>query len=285
MTDKMLVSLHGGHSGQFCTHASDNLEEMVLRYIELGFTHVGISEHMPSPYSEFMYDDEKEAGFTPELLLEKFGLYIKECERLKLKYKEKINLYTGFETETFPGSEEYIFFLIKQFKPDYIVGSVHHVNGYSFDFSKKHYADAVNSCSGILNFYRRYFDIQYEMLVRLKPQVAGHFDLVRIFDKDYDSRIKEKTISDKIDRNLQAIKELDIIMDFNQRALFKNMKEPYPANSIFKKAVEMGIKIVAGDDSHDVQSVGYNFESAVKTLENHGVIMTTDIFSRFFNKN
>ena len=48
LEDKIeLVSLHGGHSGEFCSHARDTLEEMVLAYIDQGFDRVGITEHMP----------------------------------------------------------------------------------------------------------------------------------------------------------------------------------------------------------------------------------------------
>ena len=31
------ASIHGGHSGQFCLHARDRLEDIIKRYIELGF--------------------------------------------------------------------------------------------------------------------------------------------------------------------------------------------------------------------------------------------------------
>ncbi len=31
------VSIHGGHSGEFCSHAQDSLEEMVQEYIRQGF--------------------------------------------------------------------------------------------------------------------------------------------------------------------------------------------------------------------------------------------------------
>jgi len=44
MTNKNLISLHGGHSGQFCSHAKDDLEDILLRYMDLGFTRVGITE-------------------------------------------------------------------------------------------------------------------------------------------------------------------------------------------------------------------------------------------------
>ena len=42
----MPLSFHS-HSGQYCMHAKGNLEDIVLSAIAKGFTHYGLSEHMP----------------------------------------------------------------------------------------------------------------------------------------------------------------------------------------------------------------------------------------------
>ena len=55
----MPISSHS-HSGQFCKHAFSTLEEVVLRAIEVGFTHYGLSEHMPRYLPEDLYDEEIE---------------------------------------------------------------------------------------------------------------------------------------------------------------------------------------------------------------------------------
>ena len=54
----MPISAHS-HSGQFCKHAFSTLEEVVLRAIEVGFTHYGLSEHMPRYDPGDLYDEEK----------------------------------------------------------------------------------------------------------------------------------------------------------------------------------------------------------------------------------
>jgi histidinol phosphatase-like PHP family hydrolase len=61
------VSVHGGHSGEFCTHAVDSLEEVVQAYVQGGFSWVGITEHMPPAADRWVFDDEREAGLpVPE---------------------------------------------------------------------------------------------------------------------------------------------------------------------------------------------------------------------------
>jgi len=62
MTHKNLISLHGGHSGEFCSHAKDDLEDILLRYMDLGFTRVGITEHIPPSREDFLYPDEQNLG-------------------------------------------------------------------------------------------------------------------------------------------------------------------------------------------------------------------------------
>ncbi|MDY0362328.1 MAG: histidinol-phosphatase [Desulforegulaceae bacterium] len=280
----MLLSLHGGHSSEFCNHASGDLEAMIEKYIDLGFTHVGISEHIPPYNDKLMYEDEKSAGLTSEIIFNRFELYTFKCEELKKKYKKQITIFRGFETETYSGYEKYIPALIKRFEPDYVVGSVHHINDICFDSSLYDYKNAVDSCKGLENFYNAYFDLQYEMLLEIKPQVAGHLDLVRIFDPDYENTMKEKSIREKISRNLRAIKDYGIIIDYNQRALLKNMKEPYPCKMIFDEAIDLGIKIVPGDDSHSNDDVGFNIDYAMDFLINQGVTLTDEIFLNFFKK-
>lgn len=63
----MPVTSHS-HSGEFCTHGNGSLEEIVSRAVELGFTHYGLSEHMPRYRREDLYDNEVEVGIFNEIL-------------------------------------------------------------------------------------------------------------------------------------------------------------------------------------------------------------------------
>lgn len=53
----MPISLHS-HSGQFCKHAFSTLEDVVLRVLDVGFEHYGLSEHMPRFLPEDLYEEE-----------------------------------------------------------------------------------------------------------------------------------------------------------------------------------------------------------------------------------
>lgn len=269
-----LVSVHGGHSGQFCNHATDSLEEIVLEYIKKGYSWVGVTEHAPAISDDLLYPDQKAAGLTPEFLIDRFGNYMTECRRLQKKYEDQITLIPAMEIETYSGYEKFVPFLIKEFSPDYIVGSVHFVDDCGFDYSQKQYDATTAKVGSVEQMYLRYFDIQYEMIELLKPSVVGHFDLIRIFDPGYKSRILQPEIHKKIVRNLDCIKKHDLIMDFNLRSLLKGADEPYISEPILTLAKEMNIAVVPGDDSHGIPNVGLNVEKGIKILQRHG--FTTD---------
>lgn len=73
----MPISLHS-HSGQFCKHAFCSLEEVVVRAMEAGFTHYGLSEHMPRYEIEDLYEEEVEVSFAFELKLKYQDTRIKQ---------------------------------------------------------------------------------------------------------------------------------------------------------------------------------------------------------------
>jgi len=269
------VSVHGGHSGQFCNHASNTLEEVIQQYISKGFSWVGITEHSPVPRTELLYPDELESGMTAETRLAHFASYIEECRRLQHKYRDTIRIFAGMEIETCVGYADYIPELLRTFKPDYIVGSLHHVDDYGFDYNPEQYRQTAEQYGGVDELYCRYFDLQNEMLQALKPAVVGHFDLIRIFDTDYHTRLRKPEIWQRVLRNLQTVKELDLILDLNLRALAKGATEPYISRPILHEACTLGISVLPGDDSHGVASVANHLEKGIALLQEVG-FSTTD---------
>ena len=270
MESPSLISLHGGHSGQFCCHAENRLEEIVCAYIEKGFKRVGITEHMPPVSDLLLYPDEKKQGLTARDLYQRFARYMTEVNRLKSVYQSDIRIHVGMETETYAGYLPHVKKLIHDFQPDYIVGSVHHVDDICFDYSRQEYDRAVRHCGSHEAMYLRYFDLQFEMINNLHPFVVGHFDLIRIHDPGYEQHLLSPVIQEKILRNLSLIKELGLVMDFNLRPLARGEKEPYLTLALLKTIKKLGIPVVPGDDSHGRDQAGGHVARAIQTLETLG---------------
>ena len=268
-TSAPLVSIHGGHSGQF-GDGSDSLEEIVCAYIHNGFEWVGITEHIPPVSARFLLSEKIEEGHTTESLLERFAEYNSVARLLQSKYRDSIQILVGFETECYTGYVAHVESLRSRFQPDYIVGSVHHVRDTVIDGSQQLYAQAIEKVGGIDALFCEYFDQQYELLGVLKPEVVGHFDLIRMHDKGYLQRLEIHAIKARVRRNLEKIKELGSILDFNVRAFEKGGTEPYVSRSILEMALDLGVPCVPGDDSHGVAGVGLNLEKGIEILEQTG---------------
>lgn len=264
------VSAHGGHSGPFCGHARDTLESILDEYVRQEFAWVGITEHMPPLRKRFMYPEEAAAGESLSSLRQRFHRYVARCRSLQEELSDRIRVYVGFETESYPGALQWARQLRDEYRPDYIVGSIHHLEDIGFDLSAASYRAAVDRAGGIEALYRRYFDRQYELIVRLRPQVVGHFDLIRLYDPDYRIRLKHPDIQKKIHRNLEAIRQLGLAIDVNARAYLKGFDEPYPSIAILQQAIAAGIFLLPGDDSHDIQSVGAYLDDVLGLLQTLG---------------
>jgi histidinol-phosphatase (PHP family) len=269
-TNPFPVSVHGGHSGQFCNHAKNSLEEIVRAYIDRGYPWVGITEHMPPASDAYLYPEEKQAGLDADAILARFAEYMTVCRRLQSKYADRIEILVGFETEYYEGSIDLVRRLIGRFSPDYVVGSVHHVKEVPFDYSPEKYREASDRCGGLDRLYAAYFDQQFEMLRALKPRVVGHLDLIRIYDPEYSARLVKPSIWEKILRNLEWVKRLGLILDLNLRPLSRGEEEPYLSAPILKQAIDMGIDVVPGDDSHGIDTIGKYMAVAIEMLQAAG---------------
>lgn len=262
--------MHGAHSSDFCNHAHSPLADMVAAYHERGFAWVGLTEHIPVPEERFLFPEERAAGITLAAMYDRFRRYSAAARKLQREYAGRMRILVGFETEAFSGYAPWIEKLRAEFKPDYIVGSVHHIDDICYDGLAESYQHALAELGSHTALYCRYFDRQFEMLTALRPEVVGHFDLIRIFDSDYRLRWADPAIRERITRNLRLIKELDLILDFNLRALLKGAKEPYISRPILLEARELGISVVPSDDSHSVAEVGANMAEGIRILHELG---------------
>jgi histidinol-phosphatase (PHP family) len=260
------ISLHGGHSGQYCDHARDTLADIVAAYHEAGFECVGLTEHMP-PFGEAgLYPDEVELGRSAGWMEARFALYVAEARELARKYTDRMRILVGMESEWYPGCARWVADLRRYHGLDYVVGSVHHVRGVCFDFSRDAYDKTSALCGGTSRMYAAYFDEQLEMMRETRPEVVGHFDLVRLHDPDYLQTLALPEAWERVMRNLEWIRDAGAILDINARALLKGQAEPYVCAPILDAAAKLGIGVAYGDDAHGVTDVGYGFEQVEEML-------------------
>lgn len=261
-------SYHGGHSGQFCRHAKGDLERVVERAIEAGFTHYGLSEHCPRYRSEDLFPGEEDLG--PEGLVRNFEAYSAFARGLRERIDGRIDLLIGFETERLPPGDwlARMRTLRERFKPDYIVGSVHDVDGLCIDFKPETTAEIAEAVGGREELQVRYFDALADLVSQLKPEVVGHLDLIRKFDGPNPSF--SPRVHQHISRALEAVKAVDGLMEINVATHRRGLGPVYPLPEILAEALRMGIDITLGDDSHGAHDVGVGLDAGLAAIGKAG---------------
>jgi histidinol-phosphatase (PHP family) len=265
------ISLHGGHSGQYCDHARDTLAHIVAAYHDAGFECVGLTEHMPPFDDAWLYPDEAGLGRTAKWMQARFASYVAEARALQHAYRGRMGILVGMESEWYPGCAEWVRELRQHHELDYVVGSVHHVRGVCFDFSSESYDKAVALCGGKSRMYAAYYDGQLELLQEIRPEVVGHLDLIRLHDPDYLQTMTQPEVWGRIMRNLEWIRDAGAILDVNARALLKGQPEPYVCAPILDAAAKLGIGVAYGDDVHGVADVGCEFARVKELLAQRGI--------------
>lgn len=176
-----------------------------------------------------------------------------------------MTILVGMETEWFSedkSSAENILSL--RAKVDYLVGSVHHLFGIPIDFSPEMFMKVLEKCDQNIHVvYNEYFDSQFEMLVEIKPEVVGHFDLIRLYtstSQKFTSNFTKSTW-DKIIRNIKFIASYGGLIELNSRAFRKGLKAAYPLQDILSEMIKIGTKFTLSDDSHGPDDVGLHYKS------------------------
>lgn len=285
----MPISLHS-HSGQFCKHAVGTLESVVEAAIGRGFISYGLSEHMPRDRIVDLYPEEHH--INPSELEEQFDRFILEASRLKRAHSSTISLLIGIETELI--NRSITFDLLDrtlsrhQDSLDYLVGSVHHVNEIPIDFDPNIFQQALQSLQSphdpndpqkspdpqspelLYRLCETYFDNQYDLIDRYRPEVIGHFDLCLLFNPDLELA-NQPAVWAKLERNIRLAISYGALFEVNSASIRKGWATPYPSPSILKLIISLDGRLTLSDDSHGPDRVGSNYHRTLEYLKSHHV--------------
>ncbi|KAI7827796.1 Polymerase/histidinol phosphatase-like protein [Kickxella alabastrina] len=228
------------HSGQFCRHASGSLEAVIKAAIDKGMI-----AHVPRSRTQDLYPEESD--MAPSDLSTAFAEYVSEAQRLRANLQEAKQLRANYQL-------------------DYLVGSLHHIDEMPLDFSQASYDAIVLKYGGDrAAMFRRYFDLQLDLLRELQPEVIGHFDLVRIFHP-YGNTIAGLAEVDPLEDAFSEVRQLAVrnieyaigygaIFEINSRAWKKGLRDAYPQRDLLAEILSRGGRVTISDDSHGAQDV------------------------------
>jgi len=261
-----------------------------------------------------------QSDLKPADLESAYLAFLEEAIRLRGLYADRISLLIGLETDYITDLDlsHTSQLLNRRTDIDYIVGSVHHVNGVSIDFDRPTWIRAiltvvdgkhgstmdVSPNSGTVSlpevegaggippmedlriFLLAYFDAQYDMLVRLQPEVMGHIDLCLLWTPEISLQGEGmEPVWDKVRRNVEYVVSYGGLFEANAAAIRKGWKSSYPNPDILKVGgsdsvtseltlqliMELGGRLCLSDDSHGVSYVGLNYLKMKQYLVDQGV--------------
>ncbi len=229
----MTIDLHN-HT-KLCNHATGEVEEYIQRAIDAGVGIFGFSDHAPMDF-----DQKYRMSF------EQMSEYEAKIKEAKDKFKGQIDIRLGYEVDWIEGLVDE---RVVKAEVDYLIGSVHFLNGWGFDnpeFIGKY--DEVD----ITEIWVEYFK-QIEAMAKSELfDIVGHLDLIKVFKFMSDADIREIA-----NDALNAIAMAGMSIELNSAGLRKPIKEPYPSLELLELAYEKNIPITFGCDAHSPEQVGF----------------------------
>lgn len=187
----------------------------------------------------------RKAHLTPQDLSDTFDRYLTEANRLKELYKDKITLLVGLETEYIDADGlSKLGRILKDSSSsiDYIVGSVHHCDELPIDFDQPQFDNVLSLQPGsgeherFSSLFKKYFENQFELINRLRPEVIGHFDLCRLYYPEMDFR-QFPDVWEQIERNIELAVSYGGLFELNASAFRKGWKTGYPGVEVFDVSI------------------------------------------------
>ncbi len=234
---------------RFCNHAVGDVEDYVKAAIEFNLVELGMTDHGPIPEYFMNEEDYKRTWSYENMKVETIPLYLKQIEDCKIKYGDKINILSGFETEYLDKQRDFYIDLRK--RVDYLNLGIHfyEYNGKLIDTYRDINYDTVDG----------YLETVKKALETNLFNVLVHPDL---FMYDYKDKFGNWSFDEKCERITREIIELcirkDVYVEVNANglkyAIDRNNKDlwRYPYVKFWEIAKEYkDLKILIGADAHN----------------------------------
>ena len=256
----MLVNLHT-HTKR-CRHASGCDEDYVKAAISEGFTALGFSDHAPYIYPNGYVSTYK---MTPD----ETGEYFSSLLDLREKYKGKIDIYIGFETEYYPDLWERTLEFWRGFPLDYLILGQHFTsNEYNATPELRSHASFRQGGNEKIT---RYVDLAIAAIKTEKITYIAHPDIIRAENYDLDHYRAEMR------RLIASAKRADIPLEIN--LLGVREERHYPSECFFELCGELSPKVVIGFDAHSPEAMTdmSAYKKALEIVRKYSLDLVTDI--------
>ncbi|TJY38961.1 histidinol-phosphatase HisJ family protein [Cohnella pontilimi] len=170
----------------------------------------------------------------------------------------------GVEADYFPGGEEELRSLLARYELDYVIGSVHFVDGWGFDNPEvQHMYEQWD----LLELYRYGFE-HVKQAAR-----SGIFDIIAHLDnlKVFNYRPDESRMSGLYDELAAVLAQTDVASEMNTGLAYRYpVKEMCPSPSLLRHLYAHGVPITLSSDSHFPDDIGTMLDDAADLARRTG---------------
>ena len=249
--------LHSSFSGDSDTP----MDEMIIKGIELGLTHMCFTEHNDFDYPITNPDS------TPEGMFElNPDAYLYDFLKMREKYAGQITLCFGVELGMQPHISRENAVFAKAHDYDFIIASSHICN------RKDPYYPSFFEGRTQEEAYTEYFESILENLKFYSNfDVYGHLDYVVRYGPTKDEGYSYEAYRNIFDRILERLISMEKGIEINTAGLAKGMRDANPCIGVIRRYRELGGEIITvGSDAHDPKQIAFGFDRAADILKDCG---------------
>lgn len=236
-----------------CRHAEGTPEAFVDAALAAGLAEFGIADHAPQVPEPF--DDWRMAA-------DELPAYFEWIERAREHAGGRIAVKAGLECDWLPGNEGWIESLAARHEWDYLIGSVHYLDGWDFDNPRWLGRWAGADVDAV---WSRYWDAYATMAKTGFFDILGHADLVKKF-----AHVPAGDLARYYEPAVAAIAESGAAIEINTAGWHKPCMEAYPSPAFLELAARANVPLVISSDAHAPQEVGRGFGRAVALARDAG---------------
>ena len=236
-----------------------------------GVGEIGISEHSHGfiefkdlYYEELILDDSVVGSYQAKWLEKnKFKYSLKDYFKFMQMLKEKgYPVKIGIEICNFKNQEK-VKAIIKDYEFDYIIGSVHFLNGWGYDFAD---IKQVWNDFSLQDIYKWYAEEITNLAQSGLYDVLGHPFNIRLF-----KNIPEFDVKPILEQVATILKEANMVIDINTGTLYRYPIEeisPYP--DFLQVAKKYDLPIITSSDAHKPEDCGRYIDEAIDYAKTFG---------------
>jgi histidinol-phosphatase (PHP family) len=175
-----------------------------------------------------------------------------------------LRVLAAMEVDYVPGFVDESRAIVARLGLDYVIGSVHLIDGQPFDLEEN---VRIYSEQDAEDVQSRYFGLVREAVETGMIDVVGHFDLIRKLGVLPPPGGRALAAADEA---LQAAAAGGVAVEINTAGWRHPTGEQYPRVDLLARARELGVPLTFGSDAHRPEHVGARFEDAVRVARAAG---------------